>query len=213
VASIRVFPEGLPAALVAGHGFEPLPNARRRERDQGESRMRPRYRSVPEMCAASWLFNQEEFDQFHDWFEDTLLAGSLDFDVRVQHRGTQFGTTWYTAIFPDGYSADVQHGILYLVTAPLLLRESLGTLRIAPGISASGGIVFEGGVRMGAFVLQASGSISFDGGARVGLTGIQAAGGISFGGGSDTEGSAQFLFREDDDGTERETDAGIAREL
>lgn len=212
MASIRVFPESLPAALVAGHGFEPLPNARIRERDQGESRMRPRYRSVPEMCAASWLLDQDQFDVFHDWFEDSLIAGSLDFDVRVQLRGTQTGTTWYTAVFPQGYSADVTHGLLYRINAPLLLREELGPIRIAPGISAWGAIEFTGSVRMTPFVLSASGAITFDGGVGVGLSGIQASGGISFGGGAAVESVVLSVMREDDNGAERETDSGDVRE-
>lgn len=215
MASIRVFPEALPAALVAGHGFEPLPNARRRERDQGESRMRPRYRSVPEMCMASWLFDQEQFDVFHDWFEDALLAGSLDFDVRVQYRGTEYGTTWHTALFPEGYSAEVTHGLLYRITAPLLLREALGPVRLAPGISAAGGITFIGGVMLMPFTIEAAGAISFSGGVRPALATLSAAGGIEFNGGF-SPGQQEEIeegnqARQTDDGATREIDEGSIR--
>jgi hypothetical protein len=212
VASIREFPPALPAALVAGHGFQPVPNARQRERDQGEVRLRPRYRSSPEVCSASWLFDQDQFDAFHDWFEDELQAGSLDFDVRVQHRGTEYGTTWYTAVFLQDYAAEVLHPMLYRVTAPLLLRTLIGPVRTAPSIQALGRLAFSGGAAFGAYVLSARGGISLSGGAYMGSPPLQARGGIAFAGGGPVRGAALAVPRETDDSVERETDSGFARD-
>lgn len=213
MASIREFPPALPAALVQGHGFQPGPNATPRERDQGERRMRPRYRSAPDLCSASWLFTQEEFDEFHDWFEDVLLAGSLDFDVRVQHRGTEYGTTWYTAVFAQDYVAEVLHTLLYRVTAPLVLRELIGPVRVPPTVQALGRVAFGGGGVMGRPVLAARGGIAFSGGAGMGSVPLQGRGSVAFGGGGPLRGLAVAQAREADDGSERETDSGFTRDI
>lgn len=213
MASIREFPPALPAALVAGHGFQPVPNARPRDRDQGEMRLRPRYRSSPEVCSASWLFDQDQFDAFHDWFEDELQAGALDFDVRVQHRGTEYGTTWYTAVFAQDYAAEVLHTLLYRVTAPLVLRELIGPVRVPPTVQALGRASFSGGAGMGEAALSASGGIALGGGAGMGAVPLQGRGAVAFGGGGPLRGLAVAQAREADDGSERETDSGFTRDI
>lgn len=143
MSSVRVYPEDLPAMLVDPLSFTPEPNAKERPRDQGEMRMRPRFRSVPDLCTASWIFQtQEDFDAFDEWYEDTLQAGSLDFDIQAQDRGTQYGHRWYTAQIVGDYRADVIVGPRYRVTATLRLIDDLGTVRIPPGIEATIGLNF-----------------------------------------------------------------------
>lgn len=183
MSSIHTFPADLPPALQQGHSFQPLANARNRKRDQGETRMRPRYRSVPDQCVISWFFEtQEEFDTFHDWFEDTVVVGSSDFDLQVADRDT-FGVTWWTARFIDEYKFEVDEVCRYTVSAQLLLVEELGPTRVAPGIEASGGIEFAGGVSFAPPLLRASGGIAFGGGVDFGLPALTPSGGIAFSGG------------------------------
>jgi hypothetical protein len=57
------------------------------EYESGESRRAPIYRSVPTAVQVKWAMNQAEFDAFHDWFEDDLLAGSLTFNLPVMQQG------------------------------------------------------------------------------------------------------------------------------
>lgn len=129
--------------MVDEYGFQPKPNARLRDRDQGEARMRPRWRSVPELLTVNWtLITQEEFDIFHEWYERDLDVGSLDFDLQVQARGTPFELTWYTAQFVGDYKCEVLDPFGYLVSATLLLIEELGTVRIPPGIEVTIGLPF-----------------------------------------------------------------------
>lgn len=141
MSSVRVIPPSLPTALADGHGFRLLENARPRARDQGESRMRPRWYTVPERCTTRWRLTQAQFDTFHDFYEDVLLAGTLDFDVLVQLRGeasgTSSGVTWYTALFEGDYSFEVDKTQRYVVSATLRLVEELGPERVPPGIESS----------------------------------------------------------------------------
>lgn len=127
--------------MADGHGFQLLENARPRARDQGESRMRPRWPSVPERCTVRWRLTQAQFDTFHAFHEDDLLSGSLDFDVQVQLRGeasgTSSGVTWYTVLIEGEYSVEVDKTQRYVVSATLRLVEELGPVRIPPGIEAS----------------------------------------------------------------------------
>lgn len=143
MSSVRVYSLDLPEPMVDEYGFQPKPNARLRDRDQGEARMRPRWRSVPELLTVNWtLVTQEEFDVFHEWYERDLDVGSLDFDLPVQARGTPFDFTWYTAQFVGDYKCEVLDPFGYLVSATLLLIEELGSVRIPPGIEASIGLPF-----------------------------------------------------------------------
>ena len=105
--------------------------------------MRPRWRTVPELLNLSWIFvTQEQFDTFDEWYEDYLVAGSLDFDLPVQARGTDFEFQWYTAKFVKDYKSEVLDPFGYLVTGTVELIKDLGSVRIPPGIQATIGLPF-----------------------------------------------------------------------
>ncbi|MGA0608825.1 hypothetical protein [Caldimonas sp. KR1-144] len=201
MASIYVLPESMPPALRDGHSFQPLPNARKRDRDAGESRMRPRFRSVPDVCTVSWFIeDQAVFDAFHDWFEETIVVGTEDFDIQVADREA-FGRRWYTARFIDdaGYEVQIDECGRYTVSATLWLVEDIGTERVAPGIEASGGIVFGGGASFELAALAGSGDIAFSGGAVFVPPALLAAGGIEFEGGAEFPASVEARITEDDE--------------
>ena len=214
MSSIRIYPLDLPAPLVEGHGFQPEPNARERPRDQGEMRMRPRFRSVPELCTVSWLYvEQAHFDAFDVWYEDELLAGSLDFDLRVQDRGTEFGRRWYTAQFVGDYRCDVLDALMYRVSATLRLVEDLGTLRIPPGIEATIGLNFGLRAQTAAPPFAVTIGMNFVLQASMPMPPLAASIGLNF-----TLHAAMPLaplggLRETDAGASRETDAGTTREI
>jgi hypothetical protein len=124
-----VFPETLPKPLVAGHGFTPLPNARERDRDAGERRMRPKYRTVPESCSVAWMLTQAEFDILHEFYESDLAGGTLDFDIQLQARGTESGLTWFECRFVGDYGFEdvmTADGLMYRVSATLLAVDEIG---------------------------------------------------------------------------------------
>ena len=124
-----VYPDTLPRPLVAGHGFTPLPNARERERDAGERRMRPKYRSVPDSCTVSFVYTQAEFDAFHEWYEGELEGGVRDFDMQLQARGTDSGLTWFVCRFVGDYGFEdlmTADGIMYRVSATVLAVDEIG---------------------------------------------------------------------------------------
>ena len=217
MSSIRVFPQHLPAALVAGHGFEPQPNARQRERDQGEMRLRPRWRSVPEHASVTWLLDQDGFDAFDAWFEDSLKAGTGDFDVRVQHRGTQWGTTWYTAMFLGGvYGCDVvpsATGLMYRVTASLQLIEELGPVRVSPGITATLRVNYSLTARTTPPTITALLQLDYGFSAAPRIPHLEATMGYSYTlTATDASAPPPSQVREADSGDERETDAGDIRQ-
>ena len=212
MSSVRLYPLHLPAALVAGHGFQPEPNARERVRDQGEMRMRPRWRSVPELCTVSWLYQtQQDFDDFDAWYEGDLQAGALDFDLRVQDRGTEFGQRWYTAQFVGDYRCEVFDALLYRVSATLRLIEDLGTLRIPPGIEAMMRCDYTLTGRTVAPTIAATIALDYGFSAAIRPGPLAATMTVTFTlQAVDT--TASDALRETDAGDERETDAGIARE-
>lgn len=214
MSSVRIYPLQLPSVLVEGHGFQPEPNARERARDQGEMRLRPRWRSVPELCTVSWLYvEQAQFDAFDAWYEDQLLAGSLDFDLLVQDRGTPFGRRWYTAQFVGDYRCEVLDALMYRVSATLRLVEDLGTLRIPPGVEATIGLRFGFSAQTSAPPLAATIGLHCGLQAQMPLGALAASIGLN-------SGLAWVLppppplgdMRETDAGDARETDAGATRE-
>jgi hypothetical protein len=188
VPSIYLLPPSLPPGLRDGHGFEPLPNARVRDRDQGEARMRPRFRSVPDRCTITWRFTQAEFDVFDEWFENTIVVGTEDFDLQVADRATEQGISWWTARFIGEYERADASGLRYRVSATLLLVDEIGAVRVPPGIEASGGITFDGEVSFEPAVIAASGDIAFDGGVSFDVPDLLASGDIAFDGGVEMSG-------------------------
>jgi hypothetical protein len=193
-----------------------MENARKRARDQGEMRTRPRWRSTPDRCTVRWRFTQAQFDAFDAWYEDTLVAGALDFDVPVHRRGqlsgTSSGVTWYTAAFEGGYSVEVDKTQRYVVSATLRLLQDLGPNRVPPGIEATLGLQLDMTARTVPPRLAARIDLAFGLQAVLptGATGalIQLSFGLSWVAGGTPPGAAT---RETDAGAEREIDSGDAR--
>lgn len=165
-----VIPASLPLPLVnGGNEFNPIDIAARRERDAGEYRREPIYRSVPQRYSLAWLFEQTEFDIFCGWFEDQLLAGRRKFDLQVAKQGDgQY--VWWTALFlgsdPPWTAEPIPASgrIVYRVNATLLLFGQPFDVREPPGIQASGEDSDEGGAYFGAPSIFASGTDGDTGG-------------------------------------------------
>jgi hypothetical protein len=216
VSSIRLIPTGLPTALADGHGFQPLENARPRQRDQGEMRMRPRWRTTPERCTVRWRFTQAQFDLFDAWYEDTLRAGTLDFDVPVHRRGQtsgdSSGLTWYTALFEGDYACEVDKTQRYFVSATLQLLDDLGPDRVPPGITSTIALDFGLSAQTLPPLLAATIELNFGLQAVMpsGATGatIELDFGLAWVAGSTPPGAS---IRETDSGEEREVDSGDTR--
>lgn len=142
MASPYVLPDTVPPPLAAGHRFQSVPRGRARPRDQGERRMRPRFRSTPESINVGWALTQTQFDALDAFFHDTIAQGEREFDLQVHARGTAFDREWFTARWISPYAWEVGTGdeeaLSYRVQATLWLLQSLGANRVAPGIQASG---------------------------------------------------------------------------
>jgi hypothetical protein len=184
MASPFALPDAVPPPLASGHSFSVAPLGRPRDRDQGERRMRPRFRFVPLEVDVSWALTQAEFDALDVFFNDTIRAGESSFDARVHLRGSDFAREWFTCQWIGDYEWSVgtasAEGLEYRVSTRLRLLESLGETREAPGILASGADVDTGGARLAAGILRASGTDVDDGTAD--FEGIQ-----TFAGGADTD--------------------------
>lgn len=147
-------------------------SAQPRDREQGEQRMRPRFRSVPDIVEVSWQLTQNEFDALDTFFNDTLRAGERTFDARVHFRGTALGTEWFTCQWVGEYTWNAgfpsEGGFEYEVSARFRLLESLGATRTAPGITAGDRDTDTGGARMAGPRLRSSGTDGSSGGAFTG---------------------------------------------
>lgn len=204
--SLLAYPSTLPSGLVQGRTFQPMANAQARDRDQGEARMRPRYRRTHETVSVSWFFTQEQFDDFHEWYEDGIIVGSERFDLELQGRGADpFGLIWYTAQFVGDYSFEhTPQRLYYRVTATLRLVDEIGAVRTPLGLESLGEIAFTGAAEFAAPALAALGSIAFSGDAEMFTPEPEAVGSVSF------SGAAEFGAGPADI-TDRETEAGVAR--
>lgn len=209
MASIRVFPKNLPIAIVDGHTYLQITNGRIRNRDAGESRIRPRYSVVPEQLRVGWILPlQEQFDVFDEWYEEGLISGTLDFDLQIDNRGTATEFTWYTCQFEGDYTCEVLDPFGYQIRATLRLIDDLGTLRIPPGIETTISLNFGLSARASAPQLAASIGLNFGLWAEIPLGPMEASISLNFG-------LAWALpasdMRETDIGDIRETEAGDTR--
>lgn len=152
-------------------------------KDQGETRRLPRFPGVPQQAFVQWYLNQDQFDDFWDWFEDTLVAGSRRFDFQLERQGgpgagSNARLSWHTAQFVEQpYTAAASStGDFYTVSATLLLIGAPFDTRTAPGLLASGVNARSGGARFIVASIVASGTNSRDGGAVSRDTTVRASG-------------------------------------
>ena len=213
MASLHVVPALLPGLKADPHSFVPLPLAAGRARDQGESRLRPRRRAAPpQRLRGEWLLTQPQFDAFFAWYETELYAGTEPFDVLVQAQGGALGS-WWTARFTAPYQAQVQSGLRWAVSVELLLIDELGQFRVAPGLEASGAILFAGyAVAPASGSAGAAGAIVFAGYALAPTAPLRAEGAIVFGGEAFAPAGTGYILREDSGYILREDNSRILRE-
>lgn len=185
-----VIPSSLPRPLAGQHVYDGIDAAETVPKDQGELRRLPRYPSVPRRLALAWRFNQEQFDTFWDWYEDTLAAGARRFDVFVGRLGEAITPgiapgTWRTAQFIEVPQYEPSAG-RYLVRARVLCIGAPFDTRTAPGLLASGVDDDSGGAVFASSGLLASGTDDDSGGARFRYGDVLA-------GGEDTDDGGAFM--------------------
>lgn len=173
--SIRVVPASLPPLLATPHVFTPKPMGLERERDQGERRVRPTYRSPPpQVFQGQWYLDQDQFDAWYAFYEEQLRAGAEDFDVQVAEQGGE-SVSWWTARCIST-SCGFDEGLYWSVSVELVLQDEIGPVRTPPGILASGGDSDTGGAVLAGSPIFASGSDADTGGFTIGGEPIFASG-------------------------------------
>lgn len=113
-------PDSLPLPVTDGHTFSAVDPAVSIRFEAGELRRRRRYTRVPQLIDLSWVFTQTEFDVFHDWFENELFAGTVEFNLQIASQDAPT-TAWNSAVFTAPYTVTYDTGGYYTVHATLLL--------------------------------------------------------------------------------------------
>ena len=76
----------------------------RTEVDVGPARYGRKYTEVPAVRSAKIFLNFEQSKKFHEWYEDTLGAGTLRFSAQFHEVGV--GIRWFEAEFVKPWSAE-----------------------------------------------------------------------------------------------------------
>lgn len=86
-------PVSIPRPMVENHVQQEAEIAEPCEFEAGEPRLAPIYRTVPTTVMLRWRLTQAQFDDFWDWFENDLFAGSLPMDVSIAEQGSADAVT------------------------------------------------------------------------------------------------------------------------
>lgn len=109
-----VFPINLPVVSRPGHGdmFEEIRSSF--EPEIGVSRRRNRMRVAPRIFELQLDLSQDEYQIFDLWWQDTIKAGELEFDIQLLNDDNVL--VWYTVNVLEEYSADVTKTMDWLVS-------------------------------------------------------------------------------------------------
>ena len=91
-------PPSLPAPAFDGNVQQEADIAETCEYEAGEDRRAPITRTVPNIVRWSWALNQAQFDDYVDWFEADLQAGTLAIDLPTAEQGGRHSTTTVEAL-------------------------------------------------------------------------------------------------------------------
>lgn len=136
-------PPGIPYFLAEGHAIELLPVYADMPQASGHSRRRPIRTAASQIRDVALALNEQQMYSFNDWYENTLLSGSLPFSARVQNQGP--GLLWWTAIWKDAPISDPRGNGRWRVTGKLVLSGTgsvsgpePGVLSVRMGVNISG---------------------------------------------------------------------------
>jgi hypothetical protein len=91
-------PASLPAPAFDGNAQQEVDIAETCEYEAGEDRRAPITRTVPNIVRWSWALNQAQFDDYVDWFEADLQAGTLAMNLPTAEQGGRHSTTTVEAL-------------------------------------------------------------------------------------------------------------------
>lgn len=144
-------PAGLPCVLLSGFGITPSDMYDHVPVLQGEGRKRRRFTTAPRVVTVGWVLDDDQMTQFDDWFENALIAGTLQFTLEVQRLGP--GREFWTAEFVGGddqsppYVADPTAtkrpmwrvtGLVLLTGAPSETAPETGALALDTSVVLNG---------------------------------------------------------------------------
>ena len=137
-------PPGFPAFRANGHAIELTPMYADSPMRTGHDRKRRVYTTVPRIVSVGLLLSAEHTRAFHEWYEGSLQAGTMEFSAQVANQGP--GLLWWRARFLETYTADAIPGNGYFdITAKLLLvGEGTTTAPYVPAMQASAQIALSG---------------------------------------------------------------------
>ena len=120
---MAAFPPSLPLPQQSGYKLEPIPQVVMTDMEVGSSRARRRTKTRQATLSVLWLFTEEQFKTFNDWFyaEGTGIAGGSSwFDITLLTGTGALASR--PARFKDGaFKADL-NGVIWTVNASLEIR-------------------------------------------------------------------------------------------
>ena len=78
------YPAGLPLPLQTGYGLQTVSLLIRTQMQSGRSRQRRTFTSVPQSVTVSWLFTEVQAQLFENFFQVSLVDGSMWFFAELQ---------------------------------------------------------------------------------------------------------------------------------
>lgn len=98
------------------------------EMEIGAVRRRNRHRKPPRLFDLQWTFNQDDFQVFDIWWQDTIAGGAKQFDIQLLDSDETI--VWYTVTAKGEYRAEVVNELEWRVTMQVkALDDNFGTTR------------------------------------------------------------------------------------
>ena len=114
------YPTTLPVWLHDGHAFEAVPFTNDTRPERGEDRIRQVFRSAPQIAIVSALYTQDEYDDWCEFFEDTLQVGARWFIAPMKSQ-TANELVYWRAMIVGQPTEDVLHLGRYRISLRLLV--------------------------------------------------------------------------------------------
>lgn len=95
------YPAALPKPVQSGYALQTVSPLMRTTMQSGRARQRRTYTSVPQSVAVSWIMTDQEAQLFENFFQVSLVDGSLWFFADLQ---TPLGVMPYECRFVDIYT-------------------------------------------------------------------------------------------------------------
>ena len=120
---MAAYPNNLPLPQQSNYSLDPIPQVVMTDMEVGASRARRRTKTRQASLNVMWIFTEDQFRQFNDWFyaDNTGISGGTSwFDIPLLTGRGSLATR--PARFKDGAFKAALNGVIWDVSATLEIR-------------------------------------------------------------------------------------------